>query len=415
MAEKIPMIALSPTMEEGVIAQWLKKEGETVENGDVICEVETDKATMDYQSVVEGVLLKIVLPEGEGAKVGETIAVIGEKGETVDESMFEAPSPEIPSTESMEEAAAEADSDEESVEPELKPISTPTGKVRATPAARGLAAERGIDLKSINGSGPNGRVIKADVEAAAPGTAVAPLSGPASTTLPAVAAGSDDEIIVVSEKRKVIAQRLSASKFSAPHYYLKLSVEMDEIMGLRSRLNAMRDGKLSFNAFIIKLVAQALKQNLVVNSSWNGDTIIQHNKADIALAVAVDGGLITPVVRDCGAKSIAEIDEELTILIDKAKSGKLQPDEYSNPTFTISNLGSFGIEEFTAIINPPGSAILAVGKTTKTPVVADDEIVVKSLMKLTLSCDHRVIDGAVGAKFMADLKMMLESPSLALA
>lgn len=417
MAEKIPMLALSPTMEQGVISQWLKKEGDAVENGEVICEVETDKAVMDYTSMADGVLLKILVNESEDAAVGVPIAIIGEEGEEVDASMLEESVPPPSASTSVEEE--EDDEDIQMLSPAISRPS-PGGKVRATPAARGLAAERGVELSGLQGSGPNGRVVLADVEAA-----VAAGKGGRPTfvqSAPSVAGGSmvpvleNDTVIPLTEKRKIIAQRLAESKFSAPHFYLKLSAQMDDILDLRKRLNGMREEKLSLNAFLIKMVAQALKLNLTVNSSWNGDTVVEHQQVDIALAVAVDGGLITPVVRDCGSKNIVAIDADLQDLIVRAKAGKLKPEEYTNSTFTISNLGSYGIEDFTAIINPPNSAILAVGKTQKKAVVGDDDsIIIQSLMTMSLSCDHRVIDGAVGATFMADLKNMLEQPSLALA
>lgn len=397
MAEILPMLALSPTMEEGVVALWLKKEGDTVENGEVICEVETDKATMEYTSMADGILLKIVIPTNGSGRVGEPLAVIGQAGESFDEllasSVVSAPATvpvEAPPIVAMDSVINTAATE---------------GKVRATPAARGLASEKGIDLHVVVGSGPNGRVILADVEAMKGGR---------------IATGSvdteqSDERIPLSTVRKVIASRLSASKFTAPHFYMKLSVQMDQLIKLRRDLNSMHSSKISFNAFMMKMVAQALKRNLMINSSWNADSIIQHHRVDIALAVSIDSGLVTPVIRDCCKKSITEIDEELVHLIEKAKSGDLLPDEYSESTFTISNLGSYGIEEFTAIINPPGSAILAVGQTRREQVVgADDKVSIKSILKLTLSCDHRVIDGVAGAHFMRDLKRLIEEPSLAL-
>lgn len=418
MAEILPMLALSPTMEEGVVALWLKKEGDSVENGDVICEVETDKATMEYTSMAEGVLLKILIPENGTGRVGDPLAVIGEEGESIDDLLASTPAPSAGAAEPPEETALQEEPEAQpeaelakTEQPELQKAPARGGKVRATPAARGLAAEKGVDLTTLSGSGPNGRVILADVEAAEG-------RGPVATavkTVPVVIKETD-EVLKLSSQRKVIAERLSASKFSAPHFYLKLSVEMDKFIKLRRDLGEMQSAKVSFNAMMMKMVAQALKRNPVVNSSWNGDSIVQHQEVDVALAVAVENGLLTPVVRDCGRKSMTEIDAELADLIERAKDGKLQPEDYSNSTFTISNLGSFGIEEFTAIINPPGSAILAVGQTRREQVVAaDDAVSIKSVLKLTLSCDHRVIDGAVGALFMRDLKAFLEEPSLALA
>jgi pyruvate dehydrogenase E2 component (dihydrolipoamide acetyltransferase) len=277
--------------------------------------------------------------------------------------------------------------------------------VRSSPLARKLAAERGIDIGSVRGSGPAGRVVRRDVESA--GAGVTRGGAPAR---PVAAAGAD-EVVPVSGKRKVIAQRLAESKFQAPHYYLKISFEMDGLMAARARLNEKRKEKVSFNAFMHKVTAEALRRHPGVNASWQGDTIRRFGSIDLGLAVAQSDGLITPVVRNCGAKGILEIDAELVVLIEKARTGKLMPEDYTGATFSISNLGSFGIEEFTAIINPPGSAILALGKIAKVPVVAGDgSIAVRSMVKATLSCDHRVIDGAVGAAFLADLKEMIENP-----
>ncbi len=276
-----------------------------------------------------------------------------------------------------------------------------------------------MDIAAVHGSGPAGRVVRRDVEgagAAAPaaGAAGAPAQpGAGAYARPAAAAGvaPADEIVPVTGKRKVIAQRLVESKFQAPHYYLKVSFEMDGLMAARARLNERRKEKVSFNAFMHKLAAEALRRHPAVNASWQGDTIRRFGSIDIGLAVALPDGLITPVVRNCAAKGILEIDAELSALVEKARANKLTPEEYTGATFSISNLGSFGIEEFTAIINPPGSAILALGKVAKVPVVAaDGAIVARSLMKATLSCDHRVVDGAVGAAFLADLKEMIENP-----
>jgi pyruvate dehydrogenase E2 component (dihydrolipoamide acetyltransferase) len=288
--------------------------------------------------------------------------------------------------------------------------------------ARRMAVEMGIDLRTVRGSGPGGRVVKRDLEKvarAAPqaAPAAAPAAPPAYTLPPATAAHLEDRRIPVSGKRKIIAQRLSESKFSAPHYYLRIDVAVDGLIEARRRLNERlgRDARVSVNAFLIKLAAEALKRHPEVNASWEGDTIFRRGSADIGLAVAQEDGLITPVVHDCGSKGILAIERELAALIDKARTNRLSPEDYNGASFTISNLGSAGILEFTAIINPPGSAILAVGRAQKTPVVGeDDQIRVQTTMILTLSCDHRVIDGAVGAAFLADLKRILENPIEAL-
>jgi pyruvate dehydrogenase E2 component (dihydrolipoamide acetyltransferase) len=432
MAEQVLMLALSPTMEEGTIVSWHKKEGDSVAQSDIICEVETDKATMEYESVNEGTLLKILVPEGGQAKVGEPIAVVGESGEDIS-SLVEA------AEQKAESAAAAAGAEPaKAAEPEEKPAPAPAegvpslaGEIKASPLARKMAAEQGVDLRSLRGSGPAGRIVKRDIEkglrkAASYGAAAAVgVAGPAIAGGPAApfylrgtagpTASGRDEQVPVSKKRKIIAQRLSESKYSAPHYYLRIDVDAGPLMAARQRLNARlpkeAGGKVSPNAFLIKFVAETLKKYPAVNASWQGDTILRFGKIDVALAVAQEDGLITPVVRDCGSKGIVQIDRELKVLIDKALNNKLTPEEYSGATFTVSSLGTSGILEFTAIINPPGSAILAVGRIHKVPVVEDDgSIGVRSQMMLTLSCDHRVIDGAVGAAFLSDLKAGIEYP-----
>ena len=442
MAEQVLMLALSPTMEEGTIITWHKKEGETVAQSDIICEVETDKATMEYESVNEGTLLKILVPEGGGARVGDPIAVVGESGEDISSLVQEA---EAAAAVAEKPAAGQPVAEPVEAQPaEATPVATaeaasqpaegaPVEGLKASPLARKMASEQGIDLRSVRGSGPGGRIVKRDMDkalrraasygpAAAVGIAgVAAAGAPAYIPgggIPAMAgptASGKDEQIPVSGKRKIIAQRLSESKYSAPHYYLRIDVDAGAMMAARTRLNARlpkeAGAKVSPNAFLIKFVAETLKKYPAVNASWQGDTILRFGKIDIALAVAQEDGLITPVVRDCGSKGIVQIDRELKILIDKALSNKLTPEEYGGATFTISSLGTSGILEFTAIINPPGSAILAVGRIHKVPVAEDDgSIGVRSQMILTLSCDHRVIDGAVGAAFLSDLKATIEYP-----
>jgi len=443
MAEQVLMLALSPTMEEGTIITWHKKEGEAVAQSDIICEVETDKATMEYESVNEGTLLKILVPEGGQARVGDPIAVVGESGEDisslVQKAEAAAAAAEKPAAGGPQESAVPAVEPERPVKAEAAPVpaepaeGAPVEGLKASPLARKMASEQGIDLRSVRGSGPGGRIVKRDMDkalrraasygpAAAVGIAgVAAAGAPAYIPgggIPAMAgptASGKDEQIPVSGKRKIIAQRLSESKYSAPHYYLRIDVDAGAMMAARTRLNARlpkeAGAKVSPNAFLIKFVAETLKKYPAVNASWQGDTILRFGKIDIALAVAQEDGLITPVVRDCGSKGIVQIDRELKILIDKALSNKLTPEEYGGATFTISSLGTSGILEFTAIINPPGSAILAVGRIHKVPVAEDDgSIGVRSQMILTLSCDHRVIDGAVGAAFLSDLKATIEYP-----
>lgn len=409
MAEHVLMIALSPTMETGTISKWEKKEGDRVESGEVLCQVETDKAVMDYESIQEGVLLKILVNEGEQASIGTPIAIIGEEGEDITELLASI------KTDTDSEKPSDADKKEDILTTHIqKEVGTDMDsaskgdRIFASPLARKLAEQRGIDLANIKGSGPRGRIIKRDI---------------VSYTEPAVPAatsevmrpGAKDEVIPVSPKRAIIAQRLAQSKFSAPHYYLRLKVRTDDFMKARKALNQTLEQGVSVNAFLIKFVAEAIKRHPIINSTWQEDSILRHGSIDIGLAVAQDDGLITPVVRDCGNKGIIEIEKELKELISKALENKLTPEEYSGASFTISNLGSFGIEEFTAIINPPASAILAVGKMEPQPVVINgSNIEIHTLMTLTLSCDHRVIDGAVGAAFLKDLKDIIENPIKAL-
>jgi pyruvate dehydrogenase E2 component (dihydrolipoamide acetyltransferase) len=428
VAEKVLMIALSPTMETGTVARWRKKEGDPVRSGDVICEVETDKATMDYEAVADGTLLKIVLPEGGQAKVGDLIAVVGAPGEDISALLGQPqPSPKPPAA-----AAAPAAPAGPSAAPSPQPRTSapgrafPSGKVRSSPLARRLADERGIDIQAVAGTGPAGRIVKRDIDGAVPAPrAVGPDSQP----------GPGDEVTPLSGMRRVIAQRLSESMFSAPHFYLTVAVEADELLAFRARLNEGRYGgppqgryggppegrgrKISFNAILMGLAGRVLVRHPRVNSSWSSRGIIGRAAADIGLAVALPDGLVTPVVRDCGRKGIVGIDAELADLVDRSRAGRLKPSEYEGATFTISNLGSFGIDEFTAIINPPGSAILAVGAARKEPVILTredgDHVAARQRMRLTLSCDHRVIDGAVGAAFLRELADTLENPTLGLA
>lgn len=418
MADKVVMIALSPTMKEGVIAQWIKNEGDTVASGDVLCEVETDKASMDYESTQEGTLLKHLLKEGDKAGVGVPIAIIGKPDEDIEALVNEAVT-DI--KEAQSDTSSDKDDDNTAKEenqdaPEQEPASPlkskssnrDHGRIKISPLARSMAQEEGIDLSKITGSGPEGRIVKRDIEKYMQDGDV----GQSSNLHPGKPISTlEDKTIKISQKRKIIAQRLSESKYSAPHYYLKLTIYMDELLQARKQLNSIQEPKVSLNAFLLKFCAEAIKRHPIINASWKGDSIIQHGSIDIGLAVAQEDGLITPVVRDCANKGIVQINEELSTLIDKAKSNTLAVEEYSNATFSISSLGSFGIEEFTAIINPPGSAILAVGEIKKSPIVTnEDELEIKQAMKVSLSCDHRIIDGAIGAAFLKDLKDMMEAP-----
>ncbi|MEE8440393.1 MAG: dihydrolipoamide acetyltransferase family protein [Spirochaetia bacterium] len=408
MAEQVLMTALSPTMEEGTIVAWNKKEGSTISAGDLLCEVETDKATMDYESTQEGTLLKIIRGDGSTARVGETIAILGEEGEDISSLLSDA-----------EKAAKDAPDPSPATTPSPPPATTPSpaaltepptaARIKASPLARKLAADRGIAIEQVPGSGPAGRIVKRDIERYVPGAAGAVA---AITAVKSAAMGPGENLTIpVAGVRAVIAQRLGESKFSAPHYYLKSSVRMEGVLAARKQLNSELPEKVGFNAFLMKFVAEALKRHPGVNASWQGDHILQFGSIDIGLAVDRGKGLITPIVRDCGNRGVVDIDRELKVLIAKAGEGKLQPSEYAGATFTITNLGSFGVEEFTAIINPPGSAILAVGAIAKTVVVDDsDDLEVAQVMKMTLSCDHRVIDGVAGGRFIHELKRIIETP-----
>ena len=521
MAELLRMIALSPTMSEGRISKWKINEGTEFSSGDVLCEVETDKASMDYEAPQSASLLKILLQAGETANVGDPIAVIGQKGEDYapllkgigpeEGSASKVHEPERPAENVKQEPpsaatqpievggsqrspkpAAEATaqlsqqltaepaaqpaqrSPKPAVEPAAQPLQQPAAKDAkslprktpqaparlppSSPLARKLALEKGIDIRLVPGSGPGGRVIEHDIlefEKGMKGTVLFPGAGtaePAPSEL-----RREPAIIQPSMKRLVIARRLSESFFTAPHYYLKKKIRAEALLALRATANAARPTKLSFNAFLVKIVAEALVRHPEINVYWrtpgatgagiagvgaagaaapgaaketagrptamSSSTVAsalhpvleQRHSIDIGLAVALPDGLITPVVRDCNLKSVSEIDAELVQLIEKARAGRLAPQEYEGAGFTISSLGSFGIDEFTAIINPPGSAILAVGAIVKEPVVDDgDTISVAQTLSLTLGCDHRSIDGAVGAVFLADLAAMLENPAMAL-
>ncbi|MBN1412697.1 MAG: 2-oxo acid dehydrogenase subunit E2 [Spirochaetales bacterium] len=403
MAQYVQMIALSPTMEEGTIQKWNVKTGDKIESGTVLCEVETDKATMDYESTDEGTLLAILVKEGGSAKIGDPIAIIGKEGEDISSLK----KPEQKPVEKKTGIKPEKAEEPEGFKPGIAPPRT-KGRIRISPLARKLAGNYGIDPEKIPGSGPGGRIIKRDIVKYAAGTK-------GQGEIPAVKYQPDvlkDEVIVLNRNRKIAAQKLSESKFTAPHYYLRLSVASDGLLAFREKINSEAGNvKISLNAFLIKLAAESLKRHPVVNSSWDNDRIIRHGSIDIGLAVALEDGLIVPVVRDCGNKGVYQIDEELRAMIARARENKLSLDEITGATFTISNLGSFGIDEFTAIINPPGSAILAVGRIIREAVVDEqDKIGIQKTIRFTLSCDHRVINGAEGARFMQTFKNNLESP-----
>ena len=419
------MTQLSPTMTEGRIARWLKKEGDTLESGEILAEVETDKATMEMEVVEEGVLHKIISPEGSVVPVGSVIAVIAEEGEAVPvDYLPEAGSAPAPVAETVVEEKKPASAPVAAAKVEAAAVPAPAarkkGRIKASPLARRLAKQKGINLATVTGTGPNGRITKSDVENAVrrginlggAGAAAAPVARP----LPAgpLPYHEDEfERVENSMMRKAIARRLSESKQQVPHFYLSLDVAMDRLMDLRAQLNEAADGafKLSVNDFIIKAVAKALVDVPAANASWTDSHTLQHKHAHISVAVAIDGGLITPVVRFAEQKGITDISAEVKELAVRARAGELQPEEYSGGTFSISNLGMYGISQFAAIVNPPEGAILAVGATEERAVVENGQIAVRKMMTLTLSCDHRVVDGAVGAEFMAALKRHIETPA----
>ena len=434
MAEKVFMIALSPTMEEGRIAAWKVKEGDAVKNGTVLCEVETDKAVMEYESPASGTVLKILLEAGRTAKIGDLIAVVGKPGENIASLLGAAPqkdaaaSPaaavsvvasDLPAAPVAQPAESKPSAPAEPAEPKATAQAL-AGYPKSSPLARKVAREKGLDLRALRGSGPEGRVVKRDVDKAASAGSVQAASAAGNFGLDQGPAGGGrpvlgDRLIPVSPMRAAIAKRLAESAFQAPHFFLRTAVTLDALLDARGRLNAEANPKVSLNAFFLKFSAEAIKRHPMINSTWKGSSIELHGSVDIGLAVALQEGLVTPVVRDCGRKGILEIDRELATLVDRARKGGLKPEEYTGATFSISNLGTYGIEEFTAIINPPGSAILALGAVTKEPVVGEnEEILVRRRMRLTLSCDHRTIDGAVGAAFLKDLAVMLEDPVRAL-
>lgn len=427
MAEVIKMPRMSDTMEEGVIVAWLVNEGETVSSGDTLAEVETDKATMELDSYFDGVLLHIAVKEG-AVPIDGVIAVIGEKGEDWKAAVAAA------EAEAGTKAEAKAETKEEpKAEPVMEPVqtmsngsssshSTPpattpahgdsNGRIKISPLARSMATEAGISLESLSGTGDLGRIVKKDVEAFLKNPAAATATQAKSIpTLPQLGTVSGkDEEVAVSQMRKTIARRLSESKFGAPHFYLTIEINMTNTWDSRKRLNEVSDVKISFNDLVVKAVAGALKKHPKVNSSWLGDKIRYNGNINIGVAVAVEDGLLVPVIRNADQKSLSYINKEVRILADKAKVKKLSPDEMQGNTFTISNLGMFGIEEFTAIINPPDACILAVGGIIEKPIVQNGEIKAGRMMKVTLSCDHRVVDGATGSEFLNTLKSLLEDP-----
>lgn len=420
MPIEILMPALSPTMSEGTLARWLKNEGDTVKSGDVIAEIETDKATMEFEAVDEGTIGKILIAAGSaGVKVNTPIAILLEEGE--DASAITAAPKAAPVAAAATVAAAPA-----AVAAAAPVVAAPAapagGRVFASPLAKRLAAEAGLDLKAVQGSGPYGRVVKADVEAAvkggvkaAPAPAVAAAAAPAPKAAAAPAAANPFEPayeeIPNSSIRKVIARRLTEAKQTVPHFYLTIDCEVDALLKVRAELNGRSDAyKLSVNDFVIRAVALALKKVPAANASWGEEAIKRYIDVDVSVAVATPNGLITPIVRHADHKGLAAISNEMKELAGKAKDGKLKPEEFQGGGFTISNLGMFGIKEFAAIINPPQGCILAVGAGEQRPVVKNGALAIATVMSCTLSVDHRVVDGAVGAEFLAAFKKLIEDP-----
>jgi pyruvate dehydrogenase E2 component (dihydrolipoamide acetyltransferase) len=436
MATQVIMPKLSPTMEEGQLSRWLKKEGDKVSMGEPLAEIDTDKATMEMQALGNGVLRKILIQEGESAPLGQLIAIIGEPDEDISSIAAEAPI-KAPA----EAAAAPTEKKEEAEEPTpTKPadaetnaggngskaaVSVPqpaTGRLIVSPLAARMAAESGIDLRSVNGSGPGGRIIKRDVEGliGEQGASAQPAVAPKPRQLRAVPSPAQKSAITAasayrdepaSEIRRTIAKRLVTSLGPVPHFFLTTEIEMDRAAEMRGSINALDpELKISINDIIIKVAAAALLQHPQVNASFQDKVVRYYEHADIGVAVAIEEGLITPIIRSADQKSLGEIASEVRELAGRARERKLKPEEYMGASFSISNLGMFGIDEFTAVINPPEGAILAIGAMSPKPVVRDNEIVVRQMMRATMSCDHRVIDGATGAKFLQTFKKILENP-----
>ncbi len=412
------MAQLSPTMEEGKLIEWKVAEGDAVAQGDVVAEIETDKANMDVEALGGGVLRKIVVQAGATVPVGALIGVIAEPDEAIDDLLAEAEAAggDGPAEDPAEEPAATA------VAPEPVAPEPAGGRIKASPVARRMAAESGIALAGLAGSGPGGRIVKADVEAAMAGGApgVAPVPGPApakpsAAPLPPAPAplppGLEDRVEEASQMRKAIARRLGQSIGPVPHFFLTTEVDMGRALELRADLNArFTDGKIGVTDLLLKATAEALNRHPAVNASWEENAIRYHGAVHLGIAVALDEGLITPVLRDAGRKGLQQISVEARDLIARARARKLAPEEYQGGTFSVSNLGMFEIDQFTAIINPPEAGILAIGQTVEKPVAVDGQVVVRKRMRVTMSCDHRVIDGATGAAFLGAFKAMLENP-----
>lgn len=415
MAEIVRMPKLSDTMTDGTVAAWHKKVGDKVKSGELLAEIETDKATMEFESYVDGFLLYIGVQKGETVAVDALLAVFGKEGEDVsaivaaegavpaakvEAPVTAAPAPKAPVAEAPK-AVATSSPVAAAHAPAAAPVPFNDGRMRVSPLAKKLAEDKGLPLQYIPGSGDGGRIVRRDVDAFMAGASVQSVS--------AVESYTEEN---VSQMRKTIARRLAESKFTAPHFYLTMEINMGRAVEARAAMNEATGSKVSFNDMVVKATALALKQHPKVNSSWQGDTIRYNHHVHMGIAVAVEEGLLVPVVRFADTKTLAQINQEVKTFAEKAKTKKLQPSDWEGNTFTISNLGMFGIEEFTAIVNPPDACILAVGAIREVPVVKNGAVVPGHTMKLTLSCDHRVVDGASGSAFLQTLKAMLEEPVL---
>nr|WP_294861538.1 pyruvate dehydrogenase complex dihydrolipoamide acetyltransferase [uncultured Fluviicola sp.] len=425
MAEIINMPKLSDTMTEGVVAEWHKKVGDTVKSGELLAEIETDKATLEFESFFDGVLLYIGIEKGKPAPVNSLLAIIGEKGEDISALVASAGKTDAPAEEKKADKKEDAEPvKKEEVKVEEKapaavasaPKSAPAvsntssnGRILASPLAKKLAEEKGVDLSFVSGTGEGGRITKRDVDHYVPYDAPARPTGSSGASL---SESFVDEPI--SQMRKTIARRLAESKFTAPHFYLTISLDMDNAIAARKSMNSQEGVKVSFNDMVIKAVAMALRKHPAINSSWLGDVIRRNSHIHIGVAVAVEDGLLVPVVRFADSKGLTQIGDEVKVLAQKAKDKKLQPAEWEGNTFTISNLGMFGIEQFTAIVNPPDSCIMAIGGISQEPVVKNGQVVPGNIMKVTLSCDHRTVDGATGAAFLQTFKQYMENPVMML-
>ena len=427
MPIEVFMPALSPTMETGTLAKWLVKEGDSVSSGDVIAEIETDKATMEVESIDEGTVGKILVAEGaEEVPVGQLIAVLLEEGEDAgaladvgDGGGAPAPAPE------PAQQAAPAPAKTNGGTAPAAPVAADGDRVKASPLARRIAKQMGLDLSALKGSGPHGRIVKRDLESVEPTLAAAPAAAPtpAAAAAPGPAPeyappeGVPFEEVKLPGMRKVIARRMTESKQTVPHFYLTIECAIDALLAQRKQLNAKLEAqgvKLSVNDFVIRASALALKQVPAANVQYAGDTMYRFERQDISVAVAVENGLVTPVIRDAGSKGLATISQEMKALAAKARDGKLMPEDYQGGTFSISNLGMYGIREFGAVINPPQGAILAVGAGEQRPVVKDGAVAVATMMSCTLAVDHRALDGAIGAEFLAAFKTLIEDPMMML-